>query len=121
MESEKMVIVDDGYDTVYQRGERPERCKSPTLDDIFRRYAPKEVKEMWFKKTSDQLPSFLDVTKNGKPRKLVMIPDGKAQLTVYIEYPDGQKVRAKIQPKGAGCHDLFFVAEKNGFEVVAPR
>ena len=47
---DKWVEVADGYDTVYQKGELPERYKSPCLDDIMRG-APKEAREAWFKDT----------------------------------------------------------------------
>jgi hypothetical protein len=45
---DRHVEVADGYDTVYQRGERPERYTSPTMDDIMRG-APKEARDKWFK------------------------------------------------------------------------
>ncbi len=53
MQPERWVEVADGYDTAYQRGKRPERYPSPTLDSIFRQYAPKEAREEWFKDTRE--------------------------------------------------------------------
>jgi len=53
---DKWVEVADWYDTVYQKGQRPERYKSPTLDDIMRG-APKEARDEWFKDTKESLSS----------------------------------------------------------------
>ncbi len=57
MQPERWVEVADGYDTAYQRGKRPERYPSPTLDSIFRQYAPDEIKAEWFKDTKESSSS----------------------------------------------------------------
>jgi hypothetical protein len=56
MQPERWVEVADGYDTVYQKGERPERYKSPCLDDIMRG-APKEARDEWFRDTKESSSS----------------------------------------------------------------
>lgn len=58
------------------------------------------------------------VTKDGKPRTLELVSGGGVQYECVIRYPDGQTVRARIQPEADGSvPDLHVLAELNGFEV----
>ena len=66
----------------------------------------------------------IDVTKNGKPRKLRLVNDGGRQYGLYVVYPPdrgGQiaMARTRYQPgKDEGFPDIRFCAKKAGFEVV---
>jgi len=60
----------------------------------------------------------IDVMKDGKPRKLRLVNDGKKQYSIYITYPDKTEQRARYQPKiNEGFPDIKFYAKKNGFEI----
>lgn len=61
----------------------------------------------------------INVTKNGKPRKLRLVNDGGKQYSLYVVYPDGQQVKARHQPEVGTFPEIKFYAKKNGFEIDA--
>lgn len=64
----------------------------------------------------------IDVVKNGKPRKLRLVNDGRKQYSLYIVYPPDQggqvvEQRARYQPEAGIFPDIKYWAVKNGFEI----
>jgi hypothetical protein len=60
----------------------------------------------------------ISVIKNGKPIKLRLVNDGGKNYHLYAIYPDGQKIKARYQPKDdEGIPDIKFLAVKNGYEI----
>jgi len=69
---------------------------------------------------TEKIPLKLKVMRDGKPRTLHLLNDGKPQYGLYIEYPDGQMIGARYQPdEKNGIPDIRYWAGKNGFEPVA--
>jgi hypothetical protein len=60
----------------------------------------------------------LNVTKDGKPRVLTLENWGGKGYTLVVQYPDGQRVKARKQPHCSGIPSLEVAARENGFEVV---
>jgi hypothetical protein len=66
----------------------------------------------------------IDVTKNGKPRKLRLVNNGGKQYGLYVVYPPDQSgqlvtARTRWQPEqDGGIPDIRFCAKKAGFEIV---